>query len=288
MDQQDIKKLFNGRKAVIATMHKKEEVIAPILERELGISTVVPTNFNTDSFGTFTNEVKRTGDQLEAAKVKAEKAMDLTGLQIGISSEGSFGPHPIIPFISFNRELILFIDKKQQLEITGYAANSDTNYAQTTVGSFDEAYEFAQSIGFPEHGVILKKSAETTERDEIVKGITSLEKLKDVLTQFIKKSPTIFIETDMRAMYNPTRMKNIEKATLDLISKINSLCPSCSTPGYEVKEVKKGLECEYCGFPTELILSNIYGCKKCDHEEEILYPNGKEKADPSQCNICNP
>ena len=40
-------------KVVIATKHKKEEVIAPILEKELGVICVTPIGLDTDKLGTF-------------------------------------------------------------------------------------------------------------------------------------------------------------------------------------------------------------------------------------------
>jgi hypothetical protein len=288
LDKKKVIKIFGGRKAVLATMHKKEQVIAPILESELGINIVVPVEFNSDVFGTFTNEVERTGDQLEAARKKVEVAMLQSGLNIGIASEGSFGPHPIFSFAPFNRELVLFVDRDLELEITGYVANSDTNYAQKEVESYEEAYDFAKSIGFPKHGIIVKKSATTTDPNEIIKGITDIDQLRDSVAFFTQSQQTAFIETDMRAMYNPTRMNNIKLATLDLISKMKSLCPSCQTPGFEVIQVKKGLPCQLCGFPTNITLLQIYECKKCKHQKEVKYPNGNKHADPTYCNVCNP
>ncbi|PMB21063.1 DUF6671 family protein, partial [Fischerella thermalis] len=103
--------LFNNRIAVLATKHQKERVIAPILEAELRMKVVVPEDFDTDVFGTFTREVKRPGNQVEAARLKAKKALELTGESLAIASEGSFGPHPEIPFISGNREVVLLLDQ---------------------------------------------------------------------------------------------------------------------------------------------------------------------------------
>jgi hypothetical protein len=71
--------LLLNRSAVIATMHQKERAMSPILERELGVKIAVPTNFDTDSFGTFTREVKRLGTQIEAARLKAETALEIAG-----------------------------------------------------------------------------------------------------------------------------------------------------------------------------------------------------------------
>ncbi|GAE27381.1 hypothetical protein JCM9140_3517 [Halalkalibacter wakoensis JCM 9140] len=277
-----MKDLFNKRKAVLATMHKKEEVIAPILKTELGIEIIVPLNFNSDKFGTFTNEIERAGNQLEAARKKVEQAMKDLQVTLGVASEGSFGPHPAFPYVSFNRELILLIDQEQGLEVTGYVANGNTNYAQKEVKSFEEAHEFALSIGFPSHGVIVGH-----DRD-FIKGITDVNELKKAVRTKLDGSATTIIETDMRAMYNPTRMKNIELATYDLVKKIKTPCPSCQTPGFEIKEAKKGLVCMSCNFPTDLIKSYLYECKKCSFQEEVHNPNGKQYADPMYCQLCNP
>lgn len=89
-------------------------------------------------------------------------------------------------------------------------------------------------------------------------------------------------------MYNPTRMEVIRKLTLKLVDKINSICPNCSTPGFGITEVKEGLPCSYCKFPTRSIKSHIYSCEKCDFTEEKQFPNGKKFEDPMYCDICNP
>jgi hypothetical protein len=89
---------------------------------------------------------------------------------------------------------------------------------------------------------------------EIVKGIRTEKQLFDAVTAGLRKSSTgrVHIETDMRAMYNPTRMKNIENATLDLVKKFKQFCPECGWPGFEIAETKIGLPCGLCYFPTQL------------------------------------
>ena len=96
---------FKNRVVVVATMHQKEKVIAPILEQNLEVKVIIPKNFNTDNFGTFTREIKRPDTQIATAKLKAEKSLELTGETIAVSSEGSFGPHPNFPYIYANREV---------------------------------------------------------------------------------------------------------------------------------------------------------------------------------------
>ena len=52
---------FAGRRLCIATMHHKERVLRPLLERSLGVVCVVPPRgFDTDRFGSFSGTVART------------------------------------------------------------------------------------------------------------------------------------------------------------------------------------------------------------------------------------
>ena len=96
--------MFSGRKLVIATKHKKEQVIAPLLENALGAKCIVPEGFDTDTFGTFSGEKERADDPVITARIKCLKAMELTGATLGVASEGSFGPHPSLFFINADEE----------------------------------------------------------------------------------------------------------------------------------------------------------------------------------------
>jgi len=53
---------FKGRSVVIATRHRKEAVIAPMLERGLGVHCLVSHDLDTDRFGTFSGEIARQDD----------------------------------------------------------------------------------------------------------------------------------------------------------------------------------------------------------------------------------
>ena len=103
--------LFKNRKLVIATKHKKETVIAPLLEKYLGVHCFVPNDFDTDTLGTFTGEVERKGNALETVRQKCLLAMEQTNCDLGIASEGSFGPHPTIFIAHADDEFLLLLDK---------------------------------------------------------------------------------------------------------------------------------------------------------------------------------
>ncbi|PSM47409.1 hypothetical protein C7Y66_19925 [Chroococcidiopsis sp. CCALA 051] len=282
--------LFTGRVVVIATMHEKEKAIAPILEAELGVQCVVPNDFNTDIFGTFTRDIARPADQITTAKLKAKKALEITGETIAIASEGSFAPHPDLPFISSNQEIVVFIDTLNQLEIVGQEISTETNFNSQSIRTVEEADSFAREIGFPSHGLVVMLNPNSSDREEIFKGINTAEKLREIVTFALSKSLTgkVHIETDMRALYNPTRMQNIAKATRNLIQKISQICPNCACPGFDAIAYRRGLPCGLCNLPTSAIRSVVYQCQRCSFQQENLFPQGVKVADPSQCMYCNP
>ena len=278
--------MFDNRRLVIATKHRKEQVIAPLFENELGVNCFVPQNFDTDLFGTFSGEIDRKDDAITTVRKKCLMAMELTNCDLGIASEGSFGPHPSLFFASADDEILLFIDKKNNLEISVRELSLETNFNATKVNSYSELVEFAKKVGFPVHALLLKR--EETDFLNCVKGIQTWELLKESYLFLSQNNSYIVAETDMRALYNPSRLQVIEKATKKLIDKIKSLCPECKTPGFGVVSVQSGLPCEWCGSKTKTTLSHHYQCQKCQFEKQIMYPNEKQVENPMYCDYCNP
>ena len=278
--------MFQSRKIIIATKHQKENVIAPILEKELGLSCFTDITFDTDTLGTFTGEVERELDPISTAREKCLRAMKLNNCDLGIASEGSFGPHPSMFFISADDEFLIFIDALNNIEVIVRELSTSTNFNGREIQSQKELIAFAKDVGFPEHGLILRKSK--NENTEIYKGITDIENLKKSFEQLHAKYNSVYAETDMRAMYNPTRMDVIKKATEKLTQKIKSTCPQCQMPGFGITDAKKGLECSLCGSPTNSTLSYIYVCQHCQFTKEEMFPNKKTTEDPMYCDQCNP
>lgn len=278
--------LFKGRDLVIATKHKKEKVIAPILEKEIGVHCFTNSSLDTDLFGTFTGEVERKTDPISTARNKCLMAMELGGYDLAIASEGSFGPHPSLFFVQSNDEVLFLLDKRNDLEIVVREWSTETNFHGSVITNESELKAFAYDTQFPSHGLICRKSK--NDFTLIVKGITDWEKLSDTFRYFIKMFGSVYVETDMRAMYNPMRMNVIEKAAKKLVDKMKSICPVCGTPGYGVTEVRRGLPCAQCSFPTRTPVSYISTCMKCGHYTEDLYPDGNLTEDPMHCDVCNP
>lgn len=278
--------MFEGRKLIIATKHTKERVIAPILEKELGVSCFIDSTFDTDVLGTFTGEIERELDPIATAREKCIRAMKLNNCDLGLASEGSFGPHPSVFFINADDEFLIFIDAKNNLEIIVRELSTSTNFNGKIIKNQRELLDFADKAQFPSHGIILRKSKE--ENTAIYKGITDATSLTEIFNRLSAEFSTVYAETDMRAMFNPTRMAVIETAAEKLVQKIKSNCPNCQIPGFGITDAKKGLECSLCGSPTNSILSFISTCQHCQFVTEEMYPNQKTSEDPMYCDSCNP
>lgn len=278
--------MFKGRNLLIATKHEKEKIIAPILEKELGVKCFLASDLDTDELGTFSGEVERKDDPITTARKKCLMAMELTNCDLAIASEGSFGTHPSIFFARADDEFLLFLDKKNDIEISARELSLETNFNGSEIKTKKELQEFAANSNFPSHGLILRKSKD--DLGGIVKGITNEEQLNNTFFKLITNYGAAYIETDMRAMYNPSRMKVIEKATFKLVDKIKSVCPKCEIPGFGIVDRKEGLPCYQCHFPTRSTLSYTYTCQKCSYKKEEKHPNGKQTEDPMYCDICNP
>jgi len=212
--------------------------------------------------------------------------MESNGCDLGIASEGSFGPHPSFFFMPSDDELMIFIDKKNNLEILARNLSTSTNFNGKYITSEKELIQFAASVEFPSHGLIIQK--DKNDFSFIQKGIHDKKELLNQFNFCLENFNGAYVETDMRAMHNPMRMQVIEEVTVQLIEKIQSKCPACSTPGFSIGELIAGLPCECCGNPTSSILYHRYVCAKCDYTEVKLYPNGKKFEEPMYCDICNP
>lgn len=278
--------LFWGRQIVIATKHAKEKVIAPHLTKELGLNCFVPDQLDTDLLGTFSGEVDRVDSPLDTARKKCQMAMDLTSVDLAIASEGSFGPHPSIPFIPAHEEYLLLIDKKNNWEFVVRKLETKTNYHQITLHSTDSLPELIALTQFPSHALIVKKSAD--DATDCIKGITQENILFHTVETFIKRFGKCHIETDMRAMYNLTRMGIIDVMTKSLIQQIHTACPSCQVPGFRLKDFVRGLPCAYCGEATRSVKAEIYACQSCSYTESRIPGHAMLKEDPMYCDYCNP
>jgi hypothetical protein len=271
-------------------MHGKEAAIAPALAERLGLSVRVPPGLDTDRLGTFSGEIQRAGTIEEAAIAKARLGMAVTGATIGIASEGSYGPHPQIPFIAAGFELMVLVDDHRGIIIREHLVEASPIYDHAAVERIQDLDDFLSRIGFPDHAVIVRPNGPTSIALPIHKGIQSSGDLQTAIADCAVRSSDghAFVQTDMRAHMNPTRMATLARLSARFADRVACLCPVCRTPGYGLSGVDKGLPCASCGSPSILVRHQIFGCVSCHHLDKRTRSDGLTHADPSQCPNCNP
>jgi hypothetical protein len=267
--------VYAGQRIALLTQHGKE----------LGCHIEHISNYDTDQLGTFTRDIARLGHQLEAARTKARIGMTLSGLSIGLASEGAFGPDPYAFMLPHNQELLLWIDDRLEIEVVAHALGK-TNFAHKTVTDWQNAKCFAESVGFPAHYLIVRPDNE--HHPEFRKGLSDWGNFQAALNWALASSSNrqAFIETDMRAFANPTRMQNIRRAAEVLAQKLRSHCQACGAPGFAKTGVMRGLPCEECGQPTQAVKAEIHSCVRCDFQTVV--EKERSFAEAGYCEDCNP
>ncbi len=279
---------YENCQIVLTTKHEKVVAIRPAFQ-ELLSAEVVECEFDTDQLGTFSGEVERPGTALECARRKCVAGMRLAGAKYGLASEGSFGPHPTIPFFACDYEILYFIDQERGIQVHESILSEKTNYRTACLGSFQELDQFAEKSRFPSHALIIRPNV-WRDRSVIFKGIQSQDVMHHAFSQCLNLSEDgrVWVETDMRAHVNPSRMAVIGELALKLGKRLATECPSCKTPGWGVVSYEKGLRCEYCNLPTELVSFEISGCPSCQFSERKGRSDGQKSASQRYCGWCNP
>lgn len=280
---------YVGRSVALATKHGKERQIAPAFAHMLQMQVEVPADIDTDVLGTFTGEIPRPGSPAETVYKKARLGMERSGLPLGLANEGSFGPHPALPFILADRELMLFIDDERGIQVQEVLVSEEVVAAQCTARSYDELEAFLARARFPSHALIVRPHG-SMQPDLIFKGITEAQHLAELIQRCAAGSPEglTHIETDLRAHMNPTRRQVIQRLAEQLAQRLSRLCPQCGTPGWGIVDQTRGLPCAWCGQPTELVRELIFGCQACTYRQPQGRADGLLAAPPDQCPFCNP
>ncbi len=282
--------VYAGSCIILTTKHAKSLAIAPPFLEKLEAS-VLEYVVDTDKLGTFSGERERPGTALECARRKCEWSLHKLGgkVEFALASEGSFGPHPSMPFLPCDHEILYFIDCKRGFHLHLSHLSEKTNYRVQSLDSLEKLQKFAKDAQFPSHALILRPHNRGV-KEPIFKGLNSPEALEEAFKECLKYSSDgkVWVETDMRAQFNPLRMGVIGDLAARLCEQLQTYCPKCESPGWGRVRQEKGLKCSWCGLKTDLIESEILGCVKCDYQEKVQRSDGIKEADPSNCQYCNP
>ena len=256
------------------------------LEPALGCRIDHTEAFDTDRLGTFTREIARAGTQIDAATRKARLALAITGARVAVASEGSFGAGPYGGLVPWNVECVLWLDERRALQVVGWAQGPALCVQREVQGRTD-LERLAQEAGCPQHRLVLRPAH--PDHPAVRKGLDTLDALEAAYAECRAQSPDgrVWAESDLRAHCNPTRQAVIREAAVDLVRRLQSMCPACNAPGYWIDTRVSGRPCCECGAPTREPLAERWRCAACGQFEERPLPPGA-CADPARCDRCNP
>lgn len=280
---------YCSRQAVLATKHAKERAIARPFRVALGLELVATPDLDTDLLGTFSGEVPRVGAALDVCERKARLGMAVTGLPFGLASEGSFGPHPFFPFMPAGIEIMTFVDDERSFVLSESFLAERTNYAHREARSIDDLANWLPAIRFPSHALIVRTKSDGVGAP-VEKGIVSIDRLRAAIARAAATSNdgVAWVETDMRAHLNPTRMATIRRLAFRLARRLATPCPACTAPGWGQTGTIPGLPCDFCGTPTEMVRYQIFSCVTCNHREGKPRPDSRTSTSQQHCPYCNP
>ncbi len=280
---------FGGRSLAVATMHGKEQVIGPALCAALPLAgfAAIP-DLDTDRFGAFSGEVERTHDPRNAALHKAMHGAERSGHDLVIASEGSFVPYPPAPFLTCDEEWLVLYDARDGRSWAHRHASLETVAGGAVCGTLADVRAFAERMRFPGHGLVLKPHEHWRAGDAVVKGIPDARTLDERAAELIARHGSVWVESDLRAMRNPTRMAVIRATAERFAQELARCCPVCGEPHFAITEAVPGLLCGLCGMPTEAVRAFRRTCASCGHTALEGRTDGKVVEDPMHCANCNP
>ena len=291
---------YSDPRVALATLHGKADALAPALAAlGLHVETIA---VDTDALGTFAGDIERPGTPHEVVIEKARRGMMASGLTLGIATEGSFGPDPILGFLPLHTELLAFVDDQHGQTLVLEYAGHDTNWRTQAVRPGDDLSPLLTDIGAPGHAVLVKPNRwpppaggmPTSHAPgvmlPIAKGLRSIEAVTAAVEHLASASADGLarVEADLRAHMNPTRLSVIARLGEQLRARLATPCPHCGAPGFGRIAIETGLPCALCDTPTDLVRVEIHGCGVCGDRVERPRADGLTRADAGHCPECNP
>lgn len=272
------------KKIALATKHGKHAQIAPAFEtlRDWQLELV---EIDTDVYGTFSGEVPRLLSPKDAAIEKARAGALNAGYEFGIASEGTIGPHPQIPFINSDVEVMAFVDLKNDFAVVETLLSPEIQ-AHSAIVKHDTILEdLIAKLDLPMHAANVVVSIDGERH--FIKGIHQPEELRRVIAEALEQAANVVVENDFRAMSSPSRQANIVALAKKLAARIGTHCPACNQIGWGSVGFEYGLPCSDCfEIVASVAHSQKLACVTCDHSE--LRSLGRDSVDPARCERCNP
>lgn len=263
--------------ASLLTRHHKGRYVAGALQA-CGIAVMEDDRWDTDQLGSFCGQQAREQSAPATAALKAILAADLSGTELGLGSEGSFGGGPVPGILPWQQELLALYNANTGQIITG-RAQGPAPLSATAVADIQSLQQLFER--YPGQGWMLRSG------ESVHKGLLDTEAVLRVLPESTAASGYVWpitLEPDWRAMMSPLRGVRIREAAANLAARLTSFCQACGTADFWHDHAETGLPCRDCGAPTSRVRLTKARCR-CGYES---VNERADWADPYYCEYCNP
>jgi hypothetical protein len=131
-----------------------------------------------------------------------------------------------------------------------------------------------------QHGIIVGKPEEAA----FCKAIDNWHALQQYVRQALLGG-SVWLETDIRAHRNPTRMAMIVQCAQELAQLLQCTCPAGKRGGFGQQTPVTGAVCESCGLATGAVRAKCIQCSACGYAEVVEL---QATVSAARCESCNP
>lgn len=315
---------LRGAPAGVATRHAKTAVLDEILGGPGGLRLhTVPVD--TDVFGTFAGDRPRPDTPQRVVVAKAWTGAREGGYDVGLASEGSFGPDPSLPLVTVQHELVGLVQRSSGLVVVGRAAAPAPWVVALHIAPEESVRRAARRVSAAtaaagHHPLLVRPDPIETRTGEpgtggpgvsearldqtgrgITRAVVGERQLVRAITHARRHSPQgqVLVSSDLRAHVCAPRLVVIRRAAADLAARLARRCHRCGSPGVGRARVERGRPCRCCGTPTDEVVAVVDQCPACAAETRraASRPGGADcpppevaprDGDPAWCPRCNP
>ncbi len=228
------------------------------------------------------------GRRVRSSSAKPASAWRRRVYPLGSPAKAVFVPMP-------NCRLVSAVTNLLRLSMTKRESSSSKTFSRwkpilpTQRRRIPARSAFLEKVGFPAHGLIavpndrikvghddrIRLVLEDVPNQQVFKGIHTPAELDRVVQQCAALSADglAHVETDMRAHFNPTRMRAIGVLAEQLGRRLARTCPDCGAPGWG--RIHARWETPTNDVP--FVADETLGCAHCGHRQAAAPPSDSDQ-----------
>lgn len=216
---------YAGKVVILNSNEAKSIAIGPPLWERLRMSTLeYVSNWGEDNSSIY--DVYREEDLVSLARQQCDVVIERLGnkAEYIIATEGAILQDSTMPSPRQHLEVIYFIDRPHGFHLHLSRSSTITNYERGEMNSLEDLFAFAKRVQFPSQSLLIGPNG-SSNVDASLMQVNHYDDLVGAFIASMKLSPvqSVWVETDMRAWANPSRMQVIRELSASLALQLSKL-----------------------------------------------------------------